>query len=256
MPTESIPVYQQNLSKAQKEAYEIQRSKIFKGTISVCVIYAVVATLILLVTLFTNFGKTVLADSLFPFTITVIAGMILIVVILGISVSNYKPPEITFDTYNSLSCPDYYTLEKVAKSDLDTYPKEKQPYLNYRCKANPNVYPVRMVDSTQYLGIGTSGAVGIGTTNSSVVGIGTNSPYYTSMNLTGTASTQWQKYYTDINTNINTAGGGRSFDPKKCDTVYPYLLANYDSLNDNPTVLHCEWSKQCKVPWSSVCPKL
>jgi len=222
MPTETIPVYQQNLSKAQKEAYEIQRSKIFKGTIAVCVVYATVATLILLVTLFTNFGKTVLADSLFPFTITIIAGMILIVVILGISVSNYKPSEITFDTYNSLSCPDYYRLEKVAKGDLDNYPKEKQPYMNYRCKANVDVYP---------------------TTQTSLNSTSSNG-------LTGGALIQWQKYNSDLNVN------GLSFTPNKCDTVYPYLLANYDSLNDNPTVLHCEWSKQCKVPWSSVCPKL
>lgn len=221
MPTETIPIYQQNLSKIQKEAYEIRRSKIFKGTIAVCVIYAVIATLILLITLFTNFGKNVLADLLFPFTITVIAGMILIVLVLGIAVTKYKPPEITFDLYNSLSCPDYYKLKKVEAGDLNQYPREKQPYLNYRCEADPNVYLDRPTAAI--------------TATSSLPGT--------------TAPNQWTNYYNDINKTGVTKTKG-------CDTVYPYLLANYSSLNDTPNVLQCEWSKQCNVPWSSVCPKL
>lgn len=220
MPTETIPVYQQNLSKVQKEAYEIRRSKIFKGTIAVCVIYAVIATLILLVTLFTNFGKNVLAELLFPFTITIIAGMILIVLILGIAVTKYKPPEITFDLYNSLSCPDYYKLKKVENSDLSLYPREKQPYINYRCEADTNVYP------------------------------STSTTIKSDNSLTGTtAPTQWTNYYNEINKSGVSKTTG-------CDTVYPYLLANYSSLNDVPNALQCEWSRQCNVPWSSVCPKL
>lgn len=223
MPTEPIPVYQQNLSKVQKEAYEIRRSKIFKGTIAVCVIYAVIATLILLVTLFTNFGKNVLAELLFPFTITIIAGMILIVLILGIAVTKYKPPEITFDLYNSLSCPDYYKLKKVGNNDLSQFSREKQPYINYRCEADTNVYP---------------------TTTTPINSNPTSQ-------LTGnTARAQWTNYFNEFNNKTNMSK------TTNCDTVYPYLLANYSSLNDVPNSLQCEWSRQCNVPWSSVCPKL
>lgn len=259
MPTEDkLPVYQQNLSKTQKEAYDIRRANVFKGTIAVCVLYAVLATLILLITLFTNFGKTVLADTLFAFTITIIAGMILIVVILGISVSNYQPPEITFDLFNSLSCPDYYTLEAVPKGDLNQYPKEKQPYLNYRCVANSAVYPEKSFtnnNTTYYVGIGTTTSVGFGTNSSTFVGIGTasadpGSTFAYSSLLTGKPLSSWNNYRNDAN--LSTL----SYNPLKCDTVYPYLMANHGSLNDVPNVLNCEWSKMCQVPWSSVCPKL
>jgi len=138
----------------QLDLYEIKRANLFKGTIAVCAVYGAIALIVLLITIFTEFGKTVLADTMFAFTTTFIAGMILIVVILGISVTAYEMPDTNFSTYNTLSCPDYYKLEKETPENIALYNTGIKNKMTYKCVADTSVWGV---------GFGT-GSIGVGTT--------------------------------------------------------------------------------------------
>lgn len=154
--------------KKQLDLYEIKRANLFKGTIAVCAVYGAIALIVLLITIFTEFGKTVLADTMFAFTTTFIAGMILIVVILGISVTAYEMPDTNFSTYNTLSCPDYYKLEKETSNNLASYNSGIRNKMTYKCVADTSVWGV---------GFGT-GATGVGSTSL------LNTKYYTGIGNT------------------------------------------------------------------------
>lgn len=228
----------------QLDLYEIKRVSLFKGTIAVCAVYGTIALIILLITIFTEFGKTVLADTMFAFTTTFIAGMILIVVILGISVSMYKMPDTDFSTYNTLSCPDYYTLEKEAVSNLGSYNTGIKNKMTYKCVADTNVWGTGFGTSTTASvsgGIMTyNNSAGIGTT--SFTGIGSTTSFYKYMDGIGLGSTSGGvTTYTGIGTTN-----------QQCNNVFPLYLSSLENESD-PTKLHCQWSKVCGVPWSSAC---
>jgi len=107
----------------EKENELIKSSKYnaFMGTIAICIVYAIFAVALILFATFTEQGKSLYKD-LKPFASVVIFGTIVIIVVMTILVINWKPEEAkkaSLDDIenNSMSCPDYYKLNKV--DDID-----------------------------------------------------------------------------------------------------------------------------------------
>lgn len=102
----------------QQEIKEYNKSKkydVFMGTIILCIIYAIIALILLLYASYTDSGKA-LYTNLKPFAITYIFGTIIIIISFSIIILNYDLSildikNINKNPLNSTSCPDYYNTE-------------------------------------------------------------------------------------------------------------------------------------------------
>ena len=93
------------------------------GTITLCVVYAIIALLLLLYASYTESGKS-LYTNLKPFAITYIFGTIIIIVSFSIIIFNYDlttldSKKINKNPLNPTSCPDYYDTKIRNDTDAD-----------------------------------------------------------------------------------------------------------------------------------------
>lgn len=122
--------------------YEHRKERIFKGTIAICIVYALIALVILLSSYMFPTIKFVIFEKFLPFTIVFIVGTILLIIYLFYNILNFKPIKINknFD-YTNISCPDYWKLEY--NPELHKYFDSNSintNIFNYRCVLDPNVF--------------------------------------------------------------------------------------------------------------------
>ena len=128
------------MTTAQYNQYMSNKANFFKGTIAVCVTYAVFATALLLIALFSESAKEFIGNTIMPFTVTYVIGTIITVTVVAVLVSKYKPSIPVTNLYDRDVCPDYWTLEQTPASDLAGIPLETQALMKYRCRPNNSVY--------------------------------------------------------------------------------------------------------------------
>ena len=120
----------------------------FMGTIAVCVIYGIIAILMILYINLTESGKTLYSD-LKPFALTFIFGTLLIIIVTTTMVLYWEPEQaaklkINDVLQNPYSCPDYYLLQQsiYGESNMvynmssnltsNTVLTDKVDFLNYK----------------------------------------------------------------------------------------------------------------------------
>lgn len=130
------------------ELYTAERYKIYRGTIAVCIIYAVISLILILVGYFTIWGRNFILGTILPFIVTYIIGTIIIIIILANSVSNYKPLKIDNRIgYDSELCPDYW---KLVVSDPSEY-KDSTGKVYLSSNVNPNLFRYKCVMDNEIL---------------------------------------------------------------------------------------------------------
>ena len=164
--------------------HEYRKERIFKGTIAICIVYALVALIILLSSYMSPTIKFVIFEKFMPFTIVFIIGTILLIVYLFYNIIYFKPIKINknFD-YTNISCPDYWKLEY--DENLHNYFDSNTintNIFNYRCVLDPNVFSktdLYFNQKNKYVpeaaagnsGVnGTNGTNAIGMTNTGAIG--------------------------------------------------------------------------------------
>lgn len=111
---------EETLTEYDKTIYNDKRERIFYGTIAICVLYASFALLLFIASYLSEKVKFLLLNNFLPFTIVYVIGTIIIVFYLIDQVVNFKPFKIDRNSkYDSLSCPDYWTLEKIQVDDTN-----------------------------------------------------------------------------------------------------------------------------------------
>ena len=124
--------------------YKEKRERIFKGTIIVCVFYAIFAFLLLAISFTSESVKSLLLDKFLPFTSIYIIGTIIVIILLVMQIFDYKPIKHNrTNNYEDLSCPDYWSLESVPidENTKDVFdPNVNYNLFKYRCKLNPQVF--------------------------------------------------------------------------------------------------------------------
>jgi len=132
----------ENISEYDKTIYAEKREKVFYGTIAICVLYASFAILLLLASYLSEKVKYILLNNFLPFIIVYIIGTIIIVIYLIDQVVNFKPYKIDRNgEYDDLSCPDYWILEKIEKSESD-----KDTFKSFfSSNVNPNLFKYRCI---------------------------------------------------------------------------------------------------------------
>ena len=112
----------------------LSKAGMFRGTITVIIVYIVVTVLILAAMLFQPSGTgAYFAGPGLVFTVTLLVGMTVISMVLVRSVVLYNP-SMTFVPVKPISCPDFYSL--TVSSDPNVTSDKRAT-----CTANPNVYP-------------------------------------------------------------------------------------------------------------------
>ena len=106
-----------------KQHNKNKKYNVFMGTITLCVVYAIIALLLLLYASYTESGKS-LYTNLKPFAITYIFGTIIIIVSFSIIIFNYDlttldSKKINKNPLNPTSCPDYYNTKIRNDTDED-----------------------------------------------------------------------------------------------------------------------------------------
>ena len=120
----------------------IKQENMFKGTIIICIIYAVVGLLLVILSYFFDKIREFLFDTFLAFTIVFIVGTILIVSTMLYYIFTFKPVKINKgNNIDEISCPDYWTAtiidDKYIGANFDSnYTNE----FNYKCEMNTDIF--------------------------------------------------------------------------------------------------------------------
>jgi hypothetical protein len=140
--------------------FEQEKMELYKGTFVVCIVYGLSAFILLVVILFTEWGKEFIYDKFAPAVITYILGSLIIIIYLLNAIFSIKPRKVgtDFDSDSSLMCPDFWKLEKVSETNkaaiisnnvptdaskgtfIPSIVKPKNANIQYRCVYDPKVY--------------------------------------------------------------------------------------------------------------------
>ena len=146
--------------------FEQEKMELYKGTFVVCIVYGLSAFILLVIILFTDWGKVYIYDMFAPAVITYILGALIIIIYLLNEIFSIKPRKIgtDIDSDNNILCPDFWKLEKVPDGSpgspgikeyiinnnnnlsISTTPiipeiiNESDAKIRYRCVADPNVF--------------------------------------------------------------------------------------------------------------------
>lgn len=252
-----------NMTDDDLKAFKVRKGRLFKGSIAVCCVYGFIALVLLLVAMFTERGREVLAGDLMTFVVTLVAGMIFIILILVIMIATFKPVHMTKDIYDPDLCPDYWKVQATPSSEFPPNIDDTDKYLmKYRCVPDKSVVdlgarwnddqiafdlrpdaPTLNAYDQHAFQDGASGA----TTYAEIMGDDSIAKKMKEVSAT--------MYKSDIKY------GDTPIDVKKytiCSKVYPELMAKEDlaGFPNNPNALRCKWAKTCNVPWSSACPNI
>ena len=122
----------------------IHQENMFKGTIAVCIVYAIFAFALIIAAYFFDNIRDLLFDRFLPFTLIYIIGTIIIILIFIYYIVSFVPKKIDKNKIDdSISCPDYWNLEIlddnaiIGSFDTDTYNKK---LFKYRCVMDDNVF--------------------------------------------------------------------------------------------------------------------
>lgn len=214
-----------------KKKTDIERTKYFKGTIVVIVIYGVIILGISIAGMLSSTMKELLFVSGFPFTVTFISGVILIMIVLLTQLFTYKPaPMPEKHIGDNMSCPDYWVLKKTPKEDLAKItPSRVRKLSKYYCQ-NPE----------ESENIELPGSITTATS----------------------ASDRKLIALKNISAKYNTTSISEDYH-MKCNRLYPDYMASVDkrSFPLDPTSMRCEYVSQCntgnnpKIAWTNVCNK-
>ena len=247
---------------SEVDAFKVERSRLFKGSIAVCVVYGVIALCMLIFAAVNQSGREFMADNMMPFIVTFVVGTIIVIFFLVLQVATFKIHPSNATTYDGEMCPDYWTLQKSTDADIPSSVDENaRGLMNFKCVPNPSVY---RLDATWGGSSGTDLGV-VGNNGVNVFGQVTNvetkdgknvNTYYVKTDNTTKFPT------TDKVANDLKAIDGMTFtaaDGTKgvyCDRLFPALLASEDDKKypDNKNSIRCKYAKVCGIPWTSVCP--
>ena len=124
----------QELTAEEKRQFDMKRTSLFKGTIAVIVIYGALLLLLSLVGVFFETARQMIFSDGFIFTVTLMAGIVLVIIMLMIQVFTYKEAPKEVVAGENLVCPEYWELRKTPLLDMNRITDVKAKALStYHC---------------------------------------------------------------------------------------------------------------------------
>lgn len=248
----------------------------FLGTIALCIIYASIALILLLLGIFTKFGKTVLFGSFNTFTQTYIFSTIILIIVITIYVNDWNgkmtetPPDTT--KLNPMSCPDYWQMKKLSEDEVKKYKESINiPLDETDITDTTKTFKTEYYD--KYLSDDSLHNMCVMDTNvfdpqnhkieiknkSSIDAILESQDEVNNNNLRNGMILMAGDYNNNNKViNIQQDGNNNTYSTElKCNTVFPEILAKMDFNNyaannfqGSKNLYRCAYSKQCNIPWT------
>ena len=279
-------------TQAELDSFNIRKLDIYKGTFAVCVIYGLIALIILYIVIFAEYKMYL------PAIITFIVGALFIILYLVIEIYMMKPRKnkIKLDMNDDLICPDYWKLKltnaNIKKNMIDNnkqaelFKDIKFPNdiaLNYTCEYDPDMFGDKkiyaetknfMKDKDFYK----QGVAGVQSDNLEYLYVNDTSndeilgkyAQFTGIYSSG-KKTSTGEY---VNTSFYNASGPSTFNlytnsvvpidksqatkelyyskPLVCNIVYPQLLAKLDKGTPEQNKYRCAYAKACDIAWTDI----
>jgi len=106
---DNMAIYRSNLDDYDKKIFDSNRTSKYWLTFTICVIYASISVILILLGSFTEWGNRVLFNELYIFVCTFIIGTIIIILYLTYKVFSFDFPIIDKKLgFDSVYCPDYW----------------------------------------------------------------------------------------------------------------------------------------------------
>lgn len=141
---ENLDRYRSTLTENERKMFDKNTQKTYKKTFWLCVIYGLIALVILLVGIFSQWGNSVFFTELFAFVITYIIGTIVIISLLTWSIYSFDFPEIKKELNSDANyCPDYWENEYgntdgLKKDEKYLFGEIEENQFNIKCNINDN----------------------------------------------------------------------------------------------------------------------
>jgi hypothetical protein len=213
------------LSEYDKTINTIKLENMFKGTITICIVYAIFGFILLLMSYLSESVRDLLFNKFLPFTIVYIIGSILIIIIMLYYIFSFKPAKIFKDNnIDEISCPDYWEVKIIDEKYIgDSFDPNYADDFKYKCVMNNNIFDKKkLFEKTSNLRMTNNMSNLLNTSN--------NVNKYDSVN-SNLFNTNYKKngnsynLYTDVNTN-----SGTYTETKK------YITSNLGIYNDEQRV--------------------
>lgn len=263
------------LSEDDKNMYLSERVNKFKLTVMICVLYGLIATIMLFLAFFTSWGKKFLYEEMMAFVVTFIIGTVFIIMYLANEVYSFKPlVNKAALGYDAETCPDYWKLKVIDENSYENklddagkgffnYQINKNQF-KYKCEVDDRLFDKDNLKSKNgYKEFKNEGLYvdGIDETTTKLKGEDLKKFKQYSANMIG--------YSYDIKLDSVTLNNNSSFKdkdnrvfstpssiPVPCDIVYPVYFAVMDQQNqeknpDQPSnKFRCAYANACKVNWT------
>ena len=260
---------QNDFSDAELVAYQAKKSTWFKGTIAVCVVYGVFAVALLAIAFMDARGRQLLSEDFLPFTITFVAGMIVVIILLVIQITTFKPQKLENLMYDRDMCPDYWKAVPATKDEVDAGADDDttaQSLKKIKCVPDPDVFALdyKWGSDNKFNQISSPAVPPTTSTNaaSSTINVFGHMVYNNTTTSYNKDNNQYYAYLpsTSPENLVKVAQSmygsvGIGTTAVRCDMVFPALMAKEDEVNnpEKPNELRCKYADLCGVNWSSVC---
>jgi hypothetical protein len=131
-----------NLTEYDITINTIKHENMFKGTIVICIVYAIFGFIIVLLSYLSESVRDLLFNKFLPFTIVYIFGSILIISLMLYYIFTFEPVKIDRkNDIDDISCPDYWKVEIIDDKYIgDSFDKIYKNDFKYKCVLDKDVF--------------------------------------------------------------------------------------------------------------------
>jgi hypothetical protein len=140
--TDDVKEQNKNLTEYDITINTIKHENMFKGTIIICIVYAIFGFIIVLLSYLSESVRDLLFNKFLPFTIVYIFGSILIISLMLYYIFTFEPVKIDRkNDIDDISCPDYWKVEIIDDKYIgDSFDKNYKNDFKYKCVLDKDVF--------------------------------------------------------------------------------------------------------------------
>ena len=120
----------------------IKHENMFKGTIIICIVYAIFGFVLVLLSYFSESARDLIFNKFLPFTLVYIIGTIIIIFIMLYYIFTFEHVKIDRrNEIDDISCPDYWDVEIIDDKYIgDSFDSNYSNDFKYKCVINSNIF--------------------------------------------------------------------------------------------------------------------
>jgi len=130
------------LSDYDKTMNTIKHENMFKGTVIICIVYAIFGFILLAAAYFSDIARDLLFNRFLPFTLIYIIGTILIIMTMLFFIFTFEPVKINkISNIDDISCPDYWKVQIIDEKYIgDSFDINYINDFKYKCIMDTDIF--------------------------------------------------------------------------------------------------------------------